>query len=189
VSRDRNVLIGGSVYALTAVLAVNRGSERELRRRIRDWRKARSPFAQVPGTHFARLVVIDRLVFEGPEQHRPGVHGQYLLFTATFDGADGQARDEYLDEMCRRVPQEVESVFCLCAGAPCPLADNPAGFRRWIARHQIPVAAFYGHDPKATVSEIRRAGALRAAVSRFARLNAYERPEVLKERFEQVFGP
>ena len=88
--RDPNVMISGVVYALTVVLAITPGRERELRRRIRDWKQ--SPFARLPGTHFARLVVLDELVYEGPRRRRPQVPLQYLLFSATFDGTSSAAR-------------------------------------------------------------------------------------------------
>jgi hypothetical protein len=187
VRRDPSVLIGGTVYALTVILAIEPGRERLLRRRIREWRP--SPFVLLPSTHFARLVVLDRMAFEGPERRRPAFPRQYLLFSATFDGTTTEARDEYLRELCRQVPDHVEQVFGLCAGAPRPLRGNPGGFSAWIAGHQIPPAAFYAHDPKASVEDVHRARALQKRVRAFALRNRYERPEVLKARFDEAFGP
>jgi hypothetical protein len=188
VRRDPNVLLGGTAYALTVILAIRPGCEQLLRRRIRAWKKRPvSPFARLPNTHFARLVVLDRLVFEGPEERRPEISLQYLLFSATFDGDSGAARDRYLERMCERLPAEVESVFGLCAGAPCPVAENPARFRDWLVSNQLKVSAFYAHSPTAKVRDVRRARALRRRVRAFALRNPYERPRVLKKRFDKAF--
>jgi hypothetical protein len=185
VSRDPNVMIGGSAYALTVILAIRPGRERRLRERILAWRD--SPFARLPSTHFARLVVLDRMVFEGPARLRPEFSLQYLLFSATFDGESGEARDDYLEQMCLRMPAELERVFGLCCGAPCPVARDPARFRDWVVASQLPVSAFFAHRPTATMDQIKRALRLRRRVRNFALENAYQRPRVLQERFEQAF--
>lgn len=184
--RDPSVLIGGTVYALTAILTIEPGRERLLRQRLKAWDP--SPFSVLPSTHFARLVVLDRMAFEGPDRRRPAFPLQYLLFSATFDGATTAARDEYLRSMCREVPGHVESVFGLCAGAPRPLHGNAAGFAAWIGANQIAPSAFFAHDPVASVQDIRRARALQARVREFALRNVYQRPEVLKAAFERAFG-
>jgi hypothetical protein len=180
--RDPNVMIGGSSYALTVILAIRPGRERELRKRILAWPD--SPFARLPSTHFARLVVLDRMVFEGPARLRPEFSLQYLLFSATFDG---ESSDDYLEQMCREMPAELERVFGLCCGAPCPVAGDPARFRDWVVANQIPVSAFFAHRPTATVSQIKIARGLRRQVRDFALANAYLRPRVLQQRFEQAF--
>jgi hypothetical protein len=183
--KDPNVMIGGSAYALTVILAIRPGRERELRARILAWDD--SPFARLPSTHFARLVVLDRMVFEGPARLRPEFSLQYLLFSATFDGESGEARDGYLEQMCEQMPAELERVFGLCCGAPCPVAGDPARFRDWVVANQIPVSAFFAHSPTATVPQIKRARGLRRRVRDFALANAYQRPDVLQEQFEQAF--
>ena len=167
------------------ILAIQPGRELVLRDRILAWRD--SPFARLPSTHFARLVVLDRLVFEGPERLRPEFSLQYLLFSATFDAKSGDERDRYLAQMCRRMPDELEDVFGLCAGAPCPVARDPARFRDWIVANQVDAGAFFAHRPAATVRQIRRARRLRRRVRDFALDNAYLRPDVLQDRFKRAF--
>jgi hypothetical protein len=183
--RDPNVMIKGSAYALTVILAIRPGRERELRARILAWRD--SPFARLPSTHFARLVVLDRMVFEGPARLRPEFSLQYLLFSATFDGESSEARDHYLEQMCLQMPVELERVFGLCCGAPCPVAGDPARFSAWVVASQIPVSAFFAHCPTAKVRQIKGARRLRRRVRDFALENAYMRPHVLQERFERAF--
>ena len=183
--RDPNVMLGGTVYALTVILAVRPGSEQLIRDRILAWPD--SPFARLGSTHFARLVVLDRMAFEGPERERPVFPFQYLLFSATFDGDSSEARDRYLERMCRRLPAELEAVFGLCAGAPCPVAREPAVFRDWIVANQVDVSAFFGHRPTATVRDVRRARKVRRRIHRFALRNTYLRPDALQKRFDRVF--
>jgi hypothetical protein len=183
--KDPNVLIGGTAYGLTVILAIRPGRERELRRRILDWDD--SPFARLPNTHFARLVVLDRMVFEGPARLRPEFSLQYLLFSATFDGESAEARDDYLEQMCAQMPRELEHVFGLCCGAPCPVARDPAKFQRWIVDNQVPVSSFFAHAPNATVPQIEDACRLRRRVRAFALANAYRRPDLLQRRFEEAF--
>jgi hypothetical protein len=185
VSRDPSVLIGGTVYALTAILAIEPGREKLLRKRLKAWKP--SPFSVLPSTHFARLVVLDKMAFEGPDRRRPAFPQQYLLFSATFDGATAEARDEYLRDMCHQVPEHVESVFGLCAGAPRPLRGNAAGFAEWIAANRIAPSSFFAHDPVANVQEIQRARARQAQVREFALRNVYQRPEVLRAAFDREF--
>jgi hypothetical protein len=184
-SRDPSVLIGGTIYGLTAILSIEPGRESLLRERLKAWEP--SPFSVLPSTHFARLVVLDKMVFEGPDRSRPAFPQQYLLFSATFDGATPEARDEYLQDMCREVPEHVEGVFGLCAGAPRPLRGNGTGFAAWIAANQIAPSAFFAHDATASVRDIHRARALQARVREFALRNVYQRPEVLKAAFDRAF--
>ena len=182
--RDPNLMLGGASYALTVILAIRPGREVELRDRLVAW--GTSPFARLETTHFARLVVLDRMVFEGPDRERPLFPYQYLLFSATFDGESSEARDEYLERMCRRIP-ELEDVFGFCIGAPFPLAANPALFREWIVAHQYDVSAFFAHRPRARVADIRAALTLRRRIRRFAFRMAYRRPDELQRSFEQAF--
>jgi hypothetical protein len=185
--RDANVLIGGTAYALTVILAVRPGCEELLSDRLKTWwQPGFSPFHLLPSTHFARLVILDRLAFEGPAQLQPEISQQYLLFSATFDGADSTARDEYLESMCGRIKRHVESVFGLCAGAPRPVSD-PVPFRDWLVANQVETRAFFAHSPKATVSDVRVARALRERVREFAIDHQYDRPDVLQRHFEAAF--
>ena len=185
-SRDPNVMIDGTVYALTAITAIRPGREPLLRRRLRALRRPYSPFALLPSTHFARLVVLDRLAFEGPPAARPAIEQQYLLFSSTFDGDSSEARDAYLEHMCRRVPETVDGVFGLCAGAPA--AAEPKRFREWIVSHQVRTRAFFAHDADgdgAATCAPRSPSARR--VRSFALDTQYARPDDLQREFEQAF--
>src|SRR5437868_13776254 len=45
-----------------------------------------SPFAQAPGTHLARLVVMDDVVFVGYPAVEEHLHSKYLVFESNCDG-------------------------------------------------------------------------------------------------------
>src|SRR5262249_47620690 len=81
---DRNKAIGADVYALTILLRVAQGRGQGLRADLKALEDD-SPFGEIGGTHFARLVVIDRLAFEGPVQDAPDAPGELLLFSAVVD--------------------------------------------------------------------------------------------------------
>ena len=132
---------------------------------------------------------MDRMVFEGPDRRRP-------VFPAAVPAVlgdlrrhhEGEDRDEYLREMCTEMPEHVEGVFGLCAGAPRPLRGNAARFSAWIAatrphrRRSTPTGRRLGAE------DVRSALALQKRVREFALRNPYERPEVLQANFEAAFG-
>src|SRR4051794_27850583 len=45
-----------------------------------------SPFALAPGTHLARLVVMDDVIFVGSPVHEEHLNSKYLIFEANIDG-------------------------------------------------------------------------------------------------------
>ncbi len=174
-SGDPNRAISADVYALTILLAVKAGQAQRLRAYIRTLDE--SPFAAIDGTHFARLVLIDRLAFEGPVQDAPDVHGELLLVSAVVDW------DRWPDYLRRLRDPRLAPVWEACVGAP----RDDAGLVEWLRRHQLLTRAFYWHY-NATVEEVRAALDLRADVLDFALANQYVTAPDLLERFRQRFG-
>ncbi len=178
-SGDRNRAIGGDVYALTILLRVKPGRAPRLRADIRALR-GESPFAEIDGTHFARLVVIDRLAFEGPVQDAPDTRGELLLFTAVVDGDEW---DGYLDQL---QDTRLRRVWEACAGVP---AEGDAhAFTAWLAANRFTPNAFYFHYD-ATVEKAREALELRERVREFALANKYVTPTALRDNFRAEFKP
>ena len=60
----------------------------------------RSPFRSIPGTHFARLTLLDRRTATFHPRHHVPLRNSWLLFAADFDGEfdDGEVR-------ARRIPE------------------------------------------------------------------------------------
>ena len=71
-----------------------------------------SPLAGVPGTHFARWVVIDDVIYEGPHQgEREHLEHSRLLFTSNFDGD----LDPYLEALRSGLADSADRI---CSSAP-----------------------------------------------------------------------
>ena len=174
---DHNKAIGGNVYALTILLRIKSGRAQRLRADIRALRDD-SPFEAIAGTHFARLVILDRLAFEGPVQDAPDTRGELLLFTAVVDGDEW---DGYLGQLRH---ERLQPVWDACAGVPA--ADDEHGFSAWLLANRLAPSAFYFHYD-ATVDEAREALRLRDRVREFALANKYVTPKALRDNFRTEF--
>lgn len=185
-ARDKNVAIGGQAYALNVLTPIRGGLEAELRELLAAIPAGReSPFAKLPGTHFARLVIVDRLAFEGARARKPALRLQYLLFSSVFDGG----REDYLRELCARIPDEAEAIWGRCLGAPTPVTADDDAFAAWIRHNQLQTGAFfapYGHATVARiVGSLDRCRRLRAFALRTQYLSAPQ----LKARYDAEFRP
>jgi hypothetical protein len=172
---DRNKAIGANVYALTILLPVKPGRAPRLRADLHALRDD-SPFEEIGHTHFARLVVIDRLAFEGPMQDAPDIRGELLLFTAVVDG------DAWGDYLPLLYGGRLQPVWDACVDAP----GDEAAFVRWMREKERETRAFYWHYD-ATVEEAREALALRERVRAFALENKYVTADVLRDNFRAAF--
>jgi hypothetical protein len=169
--------ISADVYALTILLRVRPGHAQRLRADIHGLGKD-DPFAAIDGTHFARLVVIDRLAFEGPVQDAPDVGGELLLFTAVVDG------DRWDGYLGRLRSDSLRPVWDACTGSP---RGGDEDFVDWMRKHQLKTRAFYWHY-NATVPQVRDALTLRGSVLDFALANQYATAPDLYKRFRGEFG-
>jgi hypothetical protein len=117
-----------------------------------------SPLACVPGTHFARWVLAPSL----RRRTDLGAGTACLVFAVEFDHRSAR---EYLEDLCRRVPDEADVVWRHCAGYPGALDYR---FVSWLLGHRIEPGFSIVAFPSATVAEIREALALRERVATFA---------------------
>jgi hypothetical protein len=183
--RDRNVAIEGQAYALTALTPIHAGHETELRDLLAAIPVGEaSPFARVPGTHFARLVIIDRLAYEGRRERTPELGLQYLLFSSIFDGP----LEDYLRALCARIPDEADEIWGGCVGAPQPVAADAGAFAAWIRHNQVRTGVFFAPCGTATVDRINHSIDLCRGLRQFAQETQYLTAPDLKERFDTKFG-
>lgn len=174
----------GQAYGLTILAPIVIGSEAILRTFIERMPEGeRSPFAQLPGTHFARLVVLDQLKFEGEPQVRDVLNSQYLLFESNFDSHD---LDAYLADMRGRIPDVVNQIWGRCAGFPG--TADVAAFQAYMRHNQIPVTFLYTAYPAATLEDVRRALSFRDRFIRFAVETQGKDAKTLQESFRIRFG-
>src|ERR1700685_2634975 len=59
-------------------------------------RGAHSAFTKVSGTHFARLVVMDDVVYVGMPACEEHLQSKYLIFECNLDAADDAGLERYL---------------------------------------------------------------------------------------------
>jgi hypothetical protein len=140
-----------------------------------------SPLARVAGTHFARWVVIDNVIYEGHGQPRDTLAAPRLLFTSNFDGAF----DPYLETLRTGLDEDADAIWGHCAGYP---GHRDAGaWASWLRAHQIDSALFFAAYGERTVDEVRSDLELRARFIGFAleaqSLDPGELQAAFRERF------
>ena len=110
----------GSIRGLVSIFPLRPGHETLLRSAIEDLPSGPvdSPFRLVPGTHFARLALLDRdTVGRHPRKFVP-LRNSYLLFAADFDGTGSlsESGERYFRSMHRAIPNDVGAVWSHCVG-------------------------------------------------------------------------
>jgi hypothetical protein len=176
--------ISGQAYSLTVITPIIDGHETELARYLDGLPTGdQSPLAGVRGTHFARWVVMDDVIYQGPKQG-PREHLQHsrLLFTSNFDGE----LDPYLEALRTGLGDTADTIWGHCLGYPG--RDDAHAFSRYLRHHQIDSSLFFAAYGDRTVDDVRRSLALRAKLVDFAlRAQGLAAPE-LKAAFLQEFG-
>jgi hypothetical protein len=126
----------GQALALTMLAPIQAGHESALADALNDLPlREGSPLARVPGTHFARFVVIDAPVYQGAAQQRDSWKASRLLFTSNFD----EPLDGYLDRLRTGFDADGDAIFGHCVGYP-GRADAQA-WTPWLLSHRNPLRA------------------------------------------------
>ena len=172
----------GQAYSLTVLTVVRRGEVNALAQRLAALPTgAASPLARVPGTHFARWVIVDDVVYEGPPQRRDHLKAARLLFTSNFDGP----LEDYLDRMCAELGNDADDIWGACAGYPG--SHDPAAWVAWLTIHQIDSALFFAAYGDQTVGRVQTNLERRARLMQFVLDNRGAPPAELQARFNQAF--
>jgi hypothetical protein len=140
-----------------------------------------SPLARVAGTHFARWVIIEDVVYEGGRQRRDALKASRLLFTSNFDGP----LDAHLEALRTELGDDADAVWGHCAGYP-GRADPPA-FAAYFRNHQVESALFFGAYGDHTVAEVHANLARRTRLIEFAMAAQGLEPAELRARFQAEF--
>jgi hypothetical protein len=127
-----------------------------------------SPLAAVPGTHYGRWLVVNRL---GPDM---------LLFSAV---ADLSPRD-YLPLLYRHLGPVADRIWSHCTGWP-GAGDAAVA---WLEAHRIEPSLSFG-TWQAGVEEIRAAVALRQRLRAFVLTHQGAKAPALHREFVEEFGP
>jgi len=155
--------VSGQAYSLTVLAPVLDGRENSLAQHLDALLSGDgSPLARVPGTHFARWVVIGDVVYEGGGQRHDHRAAQRPLFTSNFDGPLAP----YLEALRTRLGEDADAIWSHCRGYPG--RDDPAAFAAWFRAHQLRSALFFAAYGDQTVSEVHANLELRARLIDFA---------------------
>jgi hypothetical protein len=172
----------GQAYALTVLTPIARGQESALARRLDALgTAAASPLAAVPGTHFARWVVLGDVVYEGPPQTRDHLRLPRLLFTSNFDGP----LDPYLEALRTGLGEQADAIWGACVGYPG--SKDAGSFAGYMRRYQIGSSMFYAAYGQRTVQDVTRSLDLRRRLMTFALDHQGEAAAELQQAFARTF--
>ena len=120
-----------------------------------------SPFALAPGTHLARLVVMDDVVFVGAPAIEEHLQSKYLIFESNCDGD----LDSYLAGLAAAAPQHLDAIWSHCVGYPG--AASTQAFVAYMKACQIETTFFFAAVNDKSVPETLRALQTQRAVADF----------------------
>ena len=172
----------GQAYALTVMTSILEGHESLLTRYLSTLEAGpQSPLAGVPGTHFARLVVIGDVVDEGTGRPDHLSVGR-LLFTSNFDGPLAP----YFEKLCRGLGGVADAIWGHCDGYPG--TGDSGAFAAYMRSHQLESSLFFSAYGERTVEDVKRSLAARRQIIDFAvRAQAMGAVELQKE-FREIFA-
>ena len=176
----------GSVYGLTILSPIINDDEatpsHDLQIRSYLARLATredSPFALAPGTHMARLVVMDDVVYVGMPSCEEHLESKYLIFESNIDGD----LDAYLVGLAEHIPQHLDAIWGHCVGYP-GAADRQC-FVEYMKACQLTTTFFFAAVNDRTVSETLIALRTQTAVADFIATHQGMDPAALQREFIQ----
>jgi hypothetical protein len=138
-----------------------------------------SPFALARGTHLARLVVMDDVVFVGAPAIEEHLQSKYLIFESNCDGD----LDTYLTGLAAAAPQHLDAVWSHCVGYPG--AANLPAFIAYMKACQIETTFFFAAVNNKSVTETLRALQTQRAVADFIACHQGVEPARLQAEFAE----
>jgi hypothetical protein len=136
-----------------------------------------SPFALAPGTHLARLVVMDDVVYVGMPSCEEHLNSKYLIFESNLDGD----LDTYLAGLAQSVPQHLDAIWSHCVGYPG--AANTQAFIDYMKRCQLETTFFFAAVNDKSRTQTLQALQTQRAVADFIADHQGMKPEQLQIEF------
>jgi hypothetical protein len=136
-----------------------------------------SPFAIAPGTHLARLVVMDDVIYVGAPSCEEHLRSKYLVFESNCDGD----MESYLHGLAAIVPQHLDAIWSHCVGYPG--ASNVSAFLDYMKACQIETTFFFAAVNNKSVPETLAALQTQRAVADFIACHQGMKPEQLQKEF------
>jgi hypothetical protein len=138
-----------------------------------------SPFALAPGTHLARLVVMDDVIYVGAPACEEHLRSKYLIFESNCDGD----LETYLRGLAASVPEQLDAIWSHCVGYPG--AANPQAFVDYIKACQIETTFFFAAVNDKSVPQTLSALQTQRAVADFIACHQGMEPALLQEEFAE----
>jgi hypothetical protein len=158
----------GSVYGLTLLCPIlgDKHATPSHDLQIREYLAtlptgADSPFAIAPGTHMARLVVMDDVVYVGKPSCEEHLKSKYLIFETNCDGD----LDAYCTGLAAGIPGHLDAIWSHCTGYPG--TKDKAAFLRYMKACQIETTFFFAAVNDKSVTETLKALQTKSAVADF----------------------
>jgi len=120
-----------------------------------------SPFALAPGTHLARLVVMDDVIYVGMPACEEHLNSKYLIFETNCDGD----LDGYLHGLADSIPDHLDAIWKHCVGYPG--VANRRAFVDYMKACQLDTTLFFADVNDKSVRETLRALQTQTAVADF----------------------
>jgi hypothetical protein len=138
-----------------------------------------SPFALAPGTHLARLVVMDDVIYVGMPACEEHLKSKYLVFESNCDGD----LDTYLSGLAASIPEYLDAIWKHCVGYPG--AANRRAFIDYMKACQLDTTFFFAAVNDKSVPETLSALQSQTAVADFIATHQGVEPETLQREFIQ----
>jgi hypothetical protein len=145
-------------------------------------RDTRSPFAAIPGTHTARLAILDDLPFVSLSAGFERLNSPYLIFEANVD----MDSESYFTAMAERSREFVDSVWSHCNGYPG--TDNLSDFIRYLSECQLETTWCFADVNDKSVNDTLRALNIQRSVMMFIGKNQGKTGRDLKRAFVEYMN-
>lgn len=181
--------LNGNIYGYTGLFPIKRDADCSVLRsnlRSLDSHPLGSPLSSVEIVHTARLVIVDRLSFQGEPAKYDRLSSAYLLFACTFDGSDVE---ELVTAIATQIPDTFRSLWGSCVAVPA-VRRSPAvrsELIEYFRRCQIRTTLFLVDKPDTTVKQILRSLALTRMFAGFVEQHQGEDPSIVQQRFEDMW--
>ncbi len=158
----------GSVYGLTLLCPIidddNAVPSHDLQIRYHLSRLSLGPdgpFATAPGTHLARLVVLDDVIYVGMPSCEEHLRSKYLVFECNCDGD----RDTYLSGLFHHIPDQLDAIWQHCSGYPG--TKDLSAFLNYMKRCELETTFFFAPVNDKSVPQTLSALQAQRAVAAF----------------------
>jgi hypothetical protein len=121
----------------------------------------KSPFALTPGTHLARLVVMDDVVYVGMPACEEHLRSKYLIFETNCDSDI----EGYIRGLAKTIPEHLDAIWAHCTGYPG--ASDVTKLLAYMKACQIETTFFFAAVNDKSVTDTLKALQTQQAVAEF----------------------